>query len=533
MKKTPSRPLTIDPVIAEALEALTDGFAICEADGRPSIANSTSRRRFPVFYEALDAGASYREAVMTSMQATRPESTEEELNAMADVMEARYQAGEPYETRAADGGIMRVTYRPMSENRTVAISVDVTELRAREKELKKDKEEAVAASAAKSAFLANMSHEIRTPLNGIMGMAQVLEMGNLTPEQRDQLATILDSGRNLMAILNDVLDLSKIEAGRFAITPTDSDIAHVMRGLHRLWKPKAEQAGLQFKLSLDADLPHMLNFDAGRVRQCVSNLISNAIKFTPKGRVEMAVTAFPRAGGETLVEVRVTDTGLGMDEETAGRLFRPFEQADDSTSRKYGGTGLGLSIVRKLAELMGGEAYVESELGRGSEFTFTFLAGEATPQEYAARATAAQAPETSGAEIGNLRVLLVDDHPVNRQVAGLILRPFDMQITEAGNGQEALDQLAISEFDIVLLDMHMPVMDGPETIRAIRESSAAWSMIPVIALTADAMSGDRERYLSMGMDGYLAKPLVINDLIAEITRVSRIGRATGAVEVAA
>ena len=365
-----------------------------------------------------------------------------------------------------------------------------------------------------------------------MGMAQVLETGDLKPEQREQLATILESGRNLMAILNDVLDLSKIEAGRFAITPTDSDIAHVMRGLHRLWKPKAEEAGLQFKLSLDADLPPMLNFDAGRVRQCVSNLISNAIKFTPKGRVEMAVTALPRADGETLVEIRVTDTGLGMDEETAGRLFRPFEQADDSTSRKYGGTGLGLSIVRKLAELMGGQANVQSEPGRGSEFTFTFLAGEATPQEYVAR-TAAAAPDPEGAEIGNLRVLLVDDHPVNRQVAGLILRPFDMQITEAGNGEEALAQLAVSEFDIVLLDMHMPVMDGPETIRAIRESSAAWSMIPVIALTADAMSGDRERYLAMGMDGYLAKPLVIGDLIAEITRVSRLGRATGAVEVAA
>ena len=518
----PSPTLTIDPVVAEALETLTDGFAICEPDGRPSISNSTSRRRFPVFYDALDGGASYREAVMASMRVSRPESTEEELNAAADMMEERYQAGEPYETRSADGRIVRVTYRPMSQNRTVAISVDVTELREREKELKKAKEEAIAASHAKSAFLANMSHEIRTPLNGIMGMAQVLETGDLTQEQRDQLATILESGRNLMAILNDVLDLSKIEAGRFAILPTDCDIAHVMRGLHRLWKPKAEEAGLDFKLSLDADLPPLLSFDAGRVRQCVSNLISNAIKFTPKGRVEIAVNARRPTPAGALIEVRVSDTGLGMDAETAGRLFRPFEQADDSTSRKYGGTGLGLSIVRKLADLMGGEANVRSEAGRGSDFTFTFMAGEATPIEQAAGRATARASDQPGdaAALSGLRVLLVDDHPVNRQVAGLILRPFEMNIIEAGNGHEALDQLAAQAFDIVLLEMHMPIMDGPETIAAIRASGEAWNTIPVIALTADAMSGDRERYLSMGMDGYLAKPLVISDLIAEITRVS-------------
>jgi signal transduction histidine kinase len=225
-----------------------------------------------------------------------------------------------------------------------------------------------------------MSHEIRTPLNGILGMAQVLEMGALSPEQKEQVATILDSGRNLMALLNDVLDLSKIEAGKIAIVKTDTDLTHTLRRLHRLWKPKAEEAGLEFYLSLDADLPQVLNFDAVRVRQCVSNLISNAIKFTSKGRVEVFVAARKQPDGQYLVKVRVSDTGVGMDADTQARLFRPFVQADDSTSRRYGGTGLGLSICRKLAELMGGEASVRSEPGRGSEFTFSFLAGEAAPQ---------------------------------------------------------------------------------------------------------------------------------------------------------
>jgi signal transduction histidine kinase/FixJ family two-component response regulator len=413
-------------------------------------------------------------------------------------------SGETYETRTNDNRIVQITYRPMADGRKVAISVDVTELRQRERELKKAQAAAIAASNAKSAFLANMSHEIRTPLNGILGMAQVLEMGNLTPDQRDQVSTILDSGRNLMALLNDVLDLSKIEAG--------------------LWKPKAEEAGLEFYLSLDADLPQVLNFDAVRVRQCVSNLVSNAIKFTKQGRVEVFVTARQRGDGLHLVKVRISDTGIGMDEETVSRLFTPFTQADDSTSRKYGGTGLGLSITRKLAELMGGEATVRSEPGRGSEFTFSFLAGEAAPQHRVVSEGIPLSEDEARSSLKdqNLRLLLVDDHPINRQVASLFLRPFNMRVVEATNGLEALAALERETFDVVCLDVHMPVMDGTQTIAAIRASNEPWANIPVIALTADAMTGDKERYLGMGMDGYLSKPIAERDLVTEITRLRNL-----------
>jgi signal transduction histidine kinase/CheY-like chemotaxis protein len=514
--------LNIDPIFLEAIENLPDGMSILDSNGKPILYNEVSQRRFPHLYAAFANGAqTYTEAVRHSVKALRPDLAEVDVEDNVTRIVRQAETGETYESRTPDGRIVQITYRPMSDGRKVAISVDVTELRQREKDLRKAQAAAVQASNAKSAFLANMSHEIRTPLNGILGMAQVLEMGALTPEQKDQVSTILDSGRNLMALLNDVLDLSKIEAGKIAIVKADTDLTHTLRRLHRLWKPKAEEAGLEFYLSLDADLPQVLNFDAVRVRQCVSNLISNAIKFTQQGRVEVFVTAKKQADGAHIVKVRVSDTGVGMDADTQERLFKPFVQADDSTQRKYGGTGLGLSICRSLAELMGGEASVKSEPGRGSEFTFTFIAGEAQPQHRVVHEGTTMSEDESRATLKkeNLRLLLVDDHPINRQVASLFLRPFNMRVVEATNGLEALEALKREHFDLVCLDVHMPVMDGTQTIAAIRASSEAWNNIPVIALTADAMTGDKERYLAMGMDGYLSKPIAERDLITEITRV--------------
>jgi signal transduction histidine kinase/FixJ family two-component response regulator len=517
--------MDIDPIFLEAIENLPDGISIFDRNGVPVLHNRMSEKRFPHLYQAFANGAThYKEAMEYSIRQSRPDFTDEQVSEQVEKFNTYTETGETYETKTPDNRIVQITYRPMADGRKVAISVDVTELRQRERDLKKAQKAAVAASNAKSAFLANMSHEIRTPLNGILGMAQVLEMGNLEAEQREQVQTILDSGRNLMALLNDVLDLSKIEAGKIAIVTADTDLTHTLRRLHRLWKPKAEEAGLEFYLSLDADLPQVLNFDAVRVRQCVSNLISNAIKFTAKGRVEVFVTAKKRDDGAQMVKIRVSDTGVGMDEETMSRLFRPFTQADDSTSRKYGGTGLGLSITRSLAELMGGEATVRSEIGRGSEFTFTFLAADAAPQHRVVNEgmTLSEDESRNVLKSQSLRLLLVDDHPINRQVASLFLRPFNMRIVEATNGKEALACLERETFDMVLLDVHMPVMDGTETIRAIRNGGQSFANIPVLALTADAMTGDKERYLAMGMDGYLSKPIAERDLITEITRVQSL-----------
>ena len=516
--------LDIDTVL-EAIEALDDGIAIYGKDDVPILTNAVTRRRFASVYADVARGLSYRQSTEAAVRRGMPADTpESEIQKHTDYFVGCYEQGKTYVTQTDDNRMVQVTFRQMTRGLRAAISVDVTDLTQREIELKKARRQADLANASKSAFLANMSHEIRTPLNGVMGMAQVLEGTHLDAAQREFVSTIIESGKTLMALLNDVLDLSKIEAGKFDIVPADTDVAHLMRRMYRLWKPRAEEKGLEFSLALDTELPEWLSFDSVRVQQCVSNLISNAIKFTATGRVEVYVAAKALANGLHMVEVRVRDTGPGMNAETLSRLFKPFAQADETTSRKHGGTGLGLSITRRLAEMMGGTATAESEEGRGSTFTVSFRAASAK-----ASATRRDAPRQNAAadvrsalKAGHLRVLLVDDHPINRQVVSLFLRPFDMHIVEAVNGVEALAALEREAFDIVLLDMHMPVMDGPTTVARIRDSGQPWAGMPVIALTADAMSGDRERYLAMGMTGYLSKPVAERELLAEISRV-RVG----------
>jgi signal transduction histidine kinase/ActR/RegA family two-component response regulator len=508
--------------VVEALEALGDGIAIYDADDIPIFTNAVTRRRFASIYENVAKGMNYRESTEAAVRRGMPPNPpESEVQKFTDHFVDCYHKGVPYVIQADDGQWVRVTFRNMSRGMKAAISVDITELRKRERELDKARKAAEAASVSKSAFLANMSHEIRTPLNGVLGMAQVMESTKLNQQQREYVSTIIESGKTLMSLLNDVLDLSKIEAGKFDIVPADTDLGHMLRRCCRLWRPKADEKGLEFTLSLDSDLPACLSFDATRVQQCVSNLISNAIKFTAEGRVEVAVRSKPQDDGGHLVEIRVTDTGPGMDAEAQARLFQAFAQADETISRKHGGTGLGLSITRRLAELMGGAASVTSELGRGSTFRVSFRAtpAKASPTDQSSARVAAPGDIREQLKQSNLRVLLVDDHPINRQVVSLFLRPFNMRIVEAVNGVEALAELKREEFDIVLLDMHMPVMDGPTTIGRIRNSEKLWASVPVIALTADAMSGDRERYMGLGMDGYLSKPIAERELLAEIGRV--------------
>ena len=508
--------------IIEAIEALGDGIAIYDANARPLYANSVTMQRFGRMYADMQAGRSYREALSETVKRLAPGAPPEEIERLTTHFERKFYSGETYPTVADDGRAVLITFRPMSNGMRAAISVDVTELRKREKELERAKKSAELASQSKSAFLANMSHEIRTPLNGVLGMAQVMATTRLDPTQREHLNTIIESGKTLMALLNDVLDLSKIEAGKFDIIAADTNIPHLMRRQLALWKPRAEEKGLDLTLAFDADLPAWGAIDAVRVQQCMANLLSNAIKFTAAGRVEAFVNARPLPHGAHMIEVIVRDTGPGMDAGTLERLFKPFAQADETISRNHGGTGLGLSITRRLAELMGGTASATSEIGRGSTFRFSFRAAPAK-----AGTMAMDRPVDAGdvkdlLKSHNLRVLLVDDHPINRQVASLFLRPFNMRIVEAVNGAEALAALERETFDIVLLDMHMPVMDGPTTIAKIRASGQAWAKTTVIALTADAMSGDRERYLAMGMDGYLSKPLAERDLLSEIARLRHV-----------
>ncbi len=408
----------------------------------------------------------------------------------------------------------------------VSTFTDVTDERARDAYLMEALTAAERAAVSKQKFLADMSHEIRTPLNGVVGIAQALKMTNLDEEQADLVETILQSSATLTTLLNDVLDLSKIEAGKFEILRSEQDIAEFARRQLQLWKPRAQEKGLGLDLVIDVDVPPRLAFDGVRVQQCLNNLISNAVKFTTSGSVSLKIECAERTGGERMVTMSVSDTGPGMDEETLGRLFQPFTQADGSVATEHGGTGLGLSIARRLAKLMGGDASATSTPGKGSVFRFSFSAGSTSmsrPVETSSETVEKPAPPPPPTDDGRLRVLVVDDNPVNRQVAVLFLKPLNAIVVQASNGQEALDAMETHRFDIVLLDMHMPVLDGPGAIAKIRASKEDWSSTPVLAVTADAMTGDKERYLSLGLDGYLPKPLDAKDLKAEIARLTKKG----------
>ncbi|MGF1621891.1 MAG: ATP-binding protein, partial [Rhodomicrobiaceae bacterium] len=414
----------------------------------------------------------------------------------------------------------RITDADGNDRRAVGLIIDIDAQKKQAIALAEAREAAEAAAEAKSNFLAAMSHEIRTPLNGVLGMAQSLDNDELTEIQREKVSIILESGNTLMALLNDVLDLSKIEAGRMDIVRVDSDLSGAIERAVRLFQPSAEEKDLQLSYTVVGALPSQFSYDPVRVRQCMSNLLSNAIKFTESGgAVDVRLSARRQTDGCYLVTVEISDTGIGMSPETVDKLFSTFSQGDASTSRRYGGTGLGLAISRQLARLMDGEITVESTLGEGSHFRLTFKA------RAAARASAAASPSHRAEELpaahkelaaANARVLLVDDNPVNRQIIKLFLASLSPQFHEAENGRETLAALRENTFDIVLLDVHMPIMDGCETIKAIRASKESWRDIPVIALTADAMSGDKERYLALGMDDYVAKPIDQRELTTKI-----------------
>ena len=384
---------------------------------------------------------------------------------------------------------------------------------------------AKAASQSKSEFLAAMSHEIRTPLNGVLGMAQSLQHADLPQSEMEKVNVILESGKSLLLLLNDVLDLSKIEAGKLEIAAVPADPRHTIERTCDLFQATAAEKGLTFETVIADDVPGVLIHDPLRVRQCLSNMISNAIKFTDRGRVRVAVSTEILADHECCLTIAVTDTGIGMGADVRSRLFQAFSQADSSTSRKYGGTGLGLAISRQLARLMGGDLSAASVEGKGSTFSLTIQAKAVAAEEGpVVRASAGAADLSPPASLFGRRILLTDDNAINRQVVRLFLAPLGCEIVEARNGQEALDKLAHEAFDLVLLDVHMPVMDGKEAIQRIRASETSWRAVPVIALTADAMIGDRERLLALGMTDYLPKPLDQRALISKMINLVNRGK---------
>ncbi len=383
--------------------------------------------------------------------------------------------------------------------------------------LKEETERAHVASQAKSDFLATMSHEIRTPLNGMLGMSQALAASALTDEQRGMLEIITRSGETLTSLLNDILDLSKIESGRLDISQTDLSLDGLVERIRRLYSGTAGEKNIHLTAHRAGGQHDLLAFDPVRVHQCLANLVSNAVKFTQEGGVDIIYSTETTEAGEIAVRFDIRDTGIGMDEQTLGRLFQPFTQADASITRRFGGTGLGLAICRRLARMMGGDVIGDSRLGEGSVFTFTFMASPASVATEDLSQPVAPHDSLPPAR-RSLRILVVDDNAVNRQVAKLFCASIvpDTEIVEAVNGLDALQRLEENGFDIVLLDVHMPVMDGRETIQRIRASDAPWRDVPVIALTADAMAGEREKLIELGMTDYVSKPVDRRILVSKI-----------------
>ncbi len=400
---------------------------------------------------------------------------------------------------------------------------DITERQRVKESLQRAKAAAEEANEVKGRFLANISHELRTPMNAILGLVDLALPKQVDPTATDFLKTATESAHLLLSLLNDLLDFSKIEAGRLELESAPFSLRRTLGHLTRVLSVRASEKGLIFSCRMPAEVPDALIGDPVRLRQVLSNLADNAIKFTERGKVEVGVRVQSQDTEEACLEFTVWDTGIGILQSDLERIFHPFSQADASTTRRFGGTGLGLSICSSLVGMMGGHIWVESEAGKGSTFHFNVrlpLAAELPPEP--------ETPDVPAAALSKLRILLVEDNAANQKLATYILQNRGHLVEIAGDGQEAICLIEQNRYDVILMDVQMPEMDGLEATAAIRAREVGKRRTPIIAMTAYAMKGDRERCLAVGMDGYLSKPIDAHETIALVESLAGGATAAGA-----
>jgi PAS domain S-box-containing protein len=506
--------------LRRVFEFAPEGVALLSQDGHVLLANSRLEELFG--YPRGDIAGRPIEALLPGLCLEGPPSPD------ASAMDLEHTA------RRADhssfpAAVSLGSLEAEDGIQTIAVIRDVTERKRAEETLRRAyerereasallagaRDEALRASRAKSDFLANMSHEIRTPMNGVIGMTELLLHTSLDEVQRDYAETVQSSGAALLRLIDDILDLSKVEAGKMRLETLDFSLSSVVEGVASMLAPKAVQKGLELQATVQGDVPDRLRGDPGRLRQIVTNLASNAVKFTDKGSVTIGVS-LAEGGDPCTIRFEIHDTGPGIPPGARAHLFESFYQVESSSSRRHGGTGLGLAISRQLVELMGGEVGVETQVGKGSTFWFTVLLGIAPEAPWKpAPQHPAELPVNGS---GKGRVLVVEDNPVNQKVAVRILEVLGFETEVAANGAEAVEATSLTRYAAVLMDCQMPIVDGYEATAEIRRREGSARHTPVIAMTASAIEGDRERCLAAGMDDYLSKPVHPDEIAGILNR---------------
>jgi len=525
-------------LLDDAMSSLDGGVGIWDSQERLIQCNAAYRRVCRDIPEVVEPGTTLEVAARSAMRAQfvmdgKPVDEVEAERLAQTIIEIHRRGDGALELPYMEQSWTRMTSRRTKSGGFVTLFSDISELRHRQRDLRRERDlakvaqdEAEAANQAKSTFLATMSHEIRTPMNGVVGTAELLEREPLSERQKRMVGTIRSSAAALMRIIDDVLDFSKIEAGRMELEEAPCSLRGLIQGAAEMLTGQVEKKGLRLTTEVEAGTPDALLADATRLHQILFNLIGNAVKFTEVGSIAVRARAVAQDDETVTLALSVRDTGIGMTPEQQSRLFKPFSQADSSTTRRYGGTGLGLSIVRRLAELMGGAATLESAPGEGSTFTVTVTVRRGT-----AAAGAADKAEALTLTANGIRVLAVDDSEINLEVLVGQFEVLGLVLDTATNGIEALTLWRERSHALVLTDIHMPDMDGFELTRQMRAEEGALSRprTPIVALTANALKGEAERCLEAGMDDYLTKPLTLDRLREAVARWA-IGDVTPAID---